>query len=54
MRFTIEMTVWVDEDHPEINPMDDRVATQVMEQLESLLYEDDYIRIEEISVKEDR
>lgn len=47
------MTLWVDQDHPEIDVTSEKIATQVMEQLESLLYEDDYIRIEDISVKED-
>jgi hypothetical protein len=47
------MTVWVDEDHPEINLTGKNTALDLMEQLEALLYEDDYIRIEDITVKED-
>jgi hypothetical protein len=54
MRFTVELTIWVDPEHPEVNLSGDNYPQEVMEQLEALLYEDDYIRLEDITVKEDK
>lgn len=47
------MILWVDPEHPEINLGSNYAVEDLLEQLSSLLYEDDYIRIEELSVKED-
>lgn len=52
MRFTVELTLWVDEDHPELSQ--DPSPQDVLELFEQYLYDDDYVRLEDISVKEDR
>ena len=54
MKFTVELTIWVDPDHPEVNTANPaRAVVDVLDLVSEYLYEDDYIRIEDISVKED-
>lgn len=53
MRFTVELTIWVDPDHPEVNTAGSHAADDVLDIISEYLYEDDYIRLEDISVKED-
>ena len=52
MRFNIELTIWVDPDHPELTRSP--TPQDVLELFEQYLYDDDYVRLEDISVKEDR
>ena len=54
MRFTVELTIWVDEDHPEVNLTAGNPAQDVLDLFEQYVYDDDYVRLEDINVKEDR
>ena len=54
MRFTIELTLWVDPEHPEVNLSGSNPAQDILELFEQYVYEDDYVRLEDINVKEDK
>lgn len=53
MKFKVEMTVYIDDGHPYIDSTADE-AYALRSLLEDLLYDDDYVELEDIVVKEDK
>lgn len=53
MRINIELILEVDEEHPYIDSTRD-YAAGVMQLIEDLLYDDDYILLDQIIVKDEK
>ena len=53
MKFQVEMTITIDKDHPYIDSLGDQ-KNAVLTLIEDMLYDDDYIELDEIVVKEDK
>lgn len=53
MKCKVELTVDIDPDHPYIDSLGDELYA-LRHLLEDLLYDDDYLELEDISVKEEK
>ena len=53
MKFQVEMIVTIDKDHPYIDSLGDQ-RNALISLIEDMLYDDDYIELEDIVVKEDK
>lgn len=51
MNFTVEIELFIDPDHPYVDSLAD-YKSAVIDIIEDMFYDDDYITVEDISVKE--